>query len=237
MRKHFSAFKIRFLSASQKIALQEVLSLKSGSVIFCNAHVVVESSKDPLLLNALQKASCVIADGTPIAWLLSLKGHSTQRYSGPDFMMDVFRLKPHARHFFLGSTLEVLEKIKNRFEGNLVGYYSPPFGEFSESEIQKQIEIVNQAQPDFIWVGLGAPKQEKYVVEMASRTNQGVWLAVGAAFDFFAQTKPRAPQLVQKIGMEWAFRMLTEPRRLTKRYVTTNPRFIALATKELLFKS
>lgn len=94
--------------------------------------------------------------------------------------------------------------------------------------------MVEAFKPDFIWVGLGAPKQEKYVVEMARQSQQGVWLAVGAAFDFYAGTKPRAPKFLQYIGMEWAFRLLTEPRRLAPRYFRTNPVFLRMSFRELL---
>ncbi len=82
-------------------------------------------------------------------------------------------------------------------------------------------------------MGLGAPKQEYYVTEMASKASRGVWLAVGAAFDFYAGPKPRAPKTLQKMGLEWAFRLATEPRRLARRYLTSNPVFIELALKEL----
>ncbi|MDZ4676783.1 MAG: WecB/TagA/CpsF family glycosyltransferase [Oligoflexia bacterium] len=237
----FELFQIPFSTLSQKQTLgfliKESRKPKASSVILCNAHVVVESEWDQTLKELLQKATLVMSDGTPIAWLLQAKGQkNAQRYSGVDLMEDIFNEDPQGKHFFLGSTPEVIEKIKIKFKGQLAGTYSPPFAkEFSEEEKQKQLRLVQESGAHYVWVGLGAPKQERYVVQMAQHASQGVWFAVGAAFDFYAGVKPRAPRIVQKIGMEWAFRMMSEPRRLTKRYFSTNPVFIKLALQELLF--
>jgi N-acetylglucosaminyldiphosphoundecaprenol N-acetyl-beta-D-mannosaminyltransferase len=241
----FQIFGVKF-STLPRIELRESIIKCANenhgtSVVFANAHVVVESSRSQHLLNVISKADFVVPDGVPIAWVLKAKGQTqAQRYSGPDFMEDVFRDTPRRKHFFLGSTPDILDKIKLRFKGKseAAGFYSPPFSkEFSEEEKSKQLRLIENAGADFVWVGLGAPKQEKYVVEMASRASRGVWLAVGAAFDFYAGTKPRAPKALQSVGLEWAFRMATEPKRLTKRYLLTNPAFIKLAVNEVLKRS
>lgn len=233
-------FDIPFSARTQKDTLQAILDLarkpQGSSVLFCNAHVVVESEWSKELKALLNRATVVVPDGTPIAWVLNAKGRSeAQKYPGPDFMEDLLKADPQGRHFFLGSSLEVLEKIKSKFKGHLVGTYSPPFTrQFSDDELGRQLKLVEDSGADYIWIGLGAPKQERHAVEMASRASKGVWLAVGAAFDFYAGVKPRAPKFLQKIGMEWAFRAVTEPRRLGRRYLQTNPLFIKLAVKELL---
>ncbi|MBK9293000.1 MAG: WecB/TagA/CpsF family glycosyltransferase [Oligoflexia bacterium] len=227
-------FDLNFAKASQAELREFVLSLghqknMGSSIIFANAHVVVESDYDPEFKNTLQKASVLIADGKPLSWLLG-----TQRYSGPDFMSDFLEQAKDKRHFFIGSTQEVLNALSLKFKHLQIKTYSPPYEKtFSEQEKQRQIEMIKTFNADFIWVGLGAPKQEKYVVEMSTLCQTGVWLAVGAAFDFLSGNKPRAPKLLQDMGAEWVYRLITEPRRLGMRYLKTNPAFIALSLKEL----
>lgn len=240
-------FDLWFASSSKKEIREHILSLsdlpQASSVIFANAHVVVESHWNRQFQNTLQSSTFIVPDGVPIAWVLKNLPQAPpviERYSGPDLMVDIFKNYSHKKHFFLGSTPETLEKIKNRFKSEFgtepAGLYSPPFSSFfSEEEKAKQLELVNASGADFIWVGLGAPKQEKHVVEMSKLKNsRGVWLAVGAAFDFYAGQKPRAPETMQKMGMEWAFRLATDPKRLASRYLKTNPVFIQLALKEIL---
>lgn len=231
------AFDLNFLVANQDVARSQVLShaRKPGghSIVFANAHVVVETNQDPTFKKDLQKATMVFPDGTPIAWLLRAQGKPAVRYSGPDLMNDLLTEDSSHKHFLLGSTPEVLTKLQNRYGSKITGTFSPPFKkEFTEAEKDEHIERVRSAGADFIWVGLGAPKQEKYVLEMAARANHGVWLAVGAAFDFLSGEKRRAPQLLQKFGLEWAFRWANEPSRLTHRYLSTNPKFITLLARE-----
>ncbi len=253
-------FDLWFAAAAREQIKQHVARLAdtahASSVIFANAHVIVESHWNANFKETLQRANFIVPDGVPIAWILraiqkkSLKGKTEtapftiERYSGPDLMEDIFKAYPGKKHFFLGSTPETLEKIRSRFKleykTDVAGIYSPPFAsEFSEEEKRKQLEIVKSSGAEYVWVGLGAPKQEKHVIEMAERSNaarngKSVWLAVGAAFDFYGGQKPRAPKLMQNAGMEWAFRMASDPGRLASRYFKTNPVFIQLALKEIL---
>jgi N-acetylglucosaminyldiphosphoundecaprenol N-acetyl-beta-D-mannosaminyltransferase len=238
--KH-TVFGLEFSTLAQTQLRHEVIRSaelqRATSVIFANAHVVVEASREPALHELLRQVDIIVPDGMPVAWLLkSLGEKQTQRYSGPDFMVDTFKDTPQSRHFFLGSTEQTLEKIKNKFSGVAAGFYSPPFtrDEFSKEELQKQMTMIEESKADFIWVGLGAPKQEKYVAQMAAQARRGVWLAVGAAFDFYAETKPRAPRFLQAAGLEWAFRLASEPRRLAGRYLDTNPAFVKMALGEVL---
>ena len=241
--KRFPLFNLSFGSQTKKESLNEVMllaeNIRASSVIFANAHVVVEAERQLSYREVLASATLLVPDGVPIAWLMHSKGaKAAERYSGPDLMADLLT-SPHGlskRHFFLGSTSKNLALIKEKFKGTACGFYSPPFeeNEFSEDELLKQVNMIDASEADYIWVGLGAPKQERYVVKMASRSKKGVFLAVGAAFDFYAGVKPRAPVFLQKLGLEWAFRLASEPRRLTGRYLTTNPKFIRLALKELL---
>lgn len=236
-----SVFGLAFDVARRDAMLDHVIKLSreqpGASVIFANAHVVVEADKSARLKSAISRASVIIPDGVPIAWVLRAKGHKlAERYSGPDFMQDLFDADESATHFFLGSTPETLARMRRRFRGRAAGFYSPPFvaGEFTEKEKSCQLKMIEKVKPDFIWVGLGAPKQELYVTEMADKCRTGVWLGVGAAFDFYGGPKPRAPRWVQGVGLEWAFRLAVEPRRLGPRYLKTNPVFVKLALRELL---
>jgi len=229
-----------FFSGSRK-KVREIIedfgnSAQSTSVVFANAHVVVEANHDSHFRDLLNSASLVVPDGVPITWVMHFLGlKEAERYSGPDLMEDLFLQTKDKRHFFLGSSPTVLEGIKNRFQGLACGFYSPPFAaQFSEEEKEKQIDLIEKANADYIWVGLGAPKQEKYVVDMSKKSKKGVWLAVGAAFDFYGGNKARAPKALQNMGLEWAFRMFTEPRRLAIRYFKTNPVFMGLAIREIL---
>jgi N-acetylglucosaminyldiphosphoundecaprenol N-acetyl-beta-D-mannosaminyltransferase len=237
---NFSIFGFSFCAAPRNVILEQIRAMagsnRACSVIFANAHVVVEAHRNPRLRSAVNSASMVVPDGVPIAWVLKVKGQKdAARYSGPDLMQDIFHAGGGS-HFFLGSTPATLDGIRRKFKGHAVGFYSPPFSDngFSKEELAKQLEMIEKAKPDFVWVGLGATKQEYYVTEMASKASGGVWLGVGAAFDFYAGPKPRAPKLLQNMGLEWAFRLATEPRRLAMRYLTTNPAFVKLALLELL---
>lgn len=226
-------FDLSFAVASKEsvraYAAQLCEAQKPSSIIFANAHVVVEAKNKPRFKSQLQKASLLIADGKPLAWLLN-----TERYSGPDFMLDFINQTKNKKHFFIGATPEVLEKLKTKFKDLQCQVYAPPFTqEFSHEEKTKHIKLIKDFGADFIWVGLGAPKQEQYAIEMAIEAQKGVWLAVGAAFDFISGNKKRAPLWMQSAGLEWAFRFATEPRRLALRYIKTNPAFMSMALKEL----
>jgi N-acetylglucosaminyldiphosphoundecaprenol N-acetyl-beta-D-mannosaminyltransferase len=239
MSETVELFGLPFFAGSKESCRQAIKGLalagKGQSVVFANAHVVVESNLDSNFKKTLNGTSLIVPDGTPIAWVLHhLNYKEAERYSGPDLMEDLFEETKDKKHFFLGSSEQVLHKIKEKFNGQAAGFYSPPFSlEFSDEELQKQINLVDASGADYIWVGLGAPKQEKYVVKQAMRAKGGVWCAVGAAFDFYSETKPRAPVRLQSLGLEWAYRMFTEPRRLAIRYLKTNPLFIKLALVEM----
>jgi N-acetylglucosaminyldiphosphoundecaprenol N-acetyl-beta-D-mannosaminyltransferase len=239
MEENSLLFGLPFFTGSKEEVRRKIISLAQngtgGSVLFANAHVVVEASQNTPLKKTLLQANLIVPDGVPITWVMKVRGSKTaQRYSGPDLMEDLLSMTRENKHFFLGSSPEVLEQIKLKIPGQEAGFYSPPFETiFSENELTKQIDLIKKANPDYVWVGLGAPKQEKYVVEMAKRCPKVVWLAVGAAFDFYSGNKTRAPKAIQNVGLEWAYRLVTEPRRLAKRYFKTNPIFIKLALEEI----
>lgn len=161
-----------------------------------------------------------------------------QRVPGPDLMIRIFKESREKgyRHYFYGSTEKTLEMLKKRLlDGypwlNIAGMYSPPFRQLTDNEDLEIVKQINAAEPDFIWVALGAPKQEKWMYQHKNKLN-GVMLGVGAAFDFSAGTVKRAPKWMQECCLEWMYRILQDPVRLIPRYFTTNFTFLWLSGKE-----
>ena len=142
------------------------------------------------------------------------------------------------RHYFYGGSPRALEqlvsRLSQRYPGLVVaGYRSPPFRPLTEEEDEADIAAINETRPDFVWVGLGMPKQEKWMLSHVGRVQAAALIGVGAAFDFHAGTKPRAPRWMQRSGLEWLFRLVSEPRRLAHRYMIDNAIFVTHAFRQL----
>jgi N-acetylglucosaminyldiphosphoundecaprenol N-acetyl-beta-D-mannosaminyltransferase len=171
----------------------------------------------------------------PLVWLLKSAGHGgAERVCGPDLMLRVIEdgCRRGYRHFLYGSRPETLRRLEanlvRRFPAlRLVGSYSPPFAPFTADEEERTRAMINASGADIVWVGLGAPKQERWMAANRAFLEAPVLAGVGAAFDFHAGTVRQAPGVLQRSGLEWFFRLCTEPRRLWRRYLTTNPRFVA----------
>jgi len=163
----------------------------------------------------------------PLVWYGRLKGMQPERVCGPDTMLAVLdraRLDG-ARHFFYGGAPGVAEQLaremQHRFVGlQLAGVYCPPFRALTDAETADIVETIDASGADFVWVGLGSPKQDLWMQHMQPRLRASVLLGVGAAFDFHAGLKARAPRWMQRTGLEWTHRLLSEPRRLAGRYMT-----------------
>ena len=158
-----------------------------------------------------------------------------QRTTGPDYMGEIFKVSVEKgyKHFFYGSSEETIEKLRKelteRYPGiDIVGMYSPPFRELTKEEDKEAIEMINKTDPDFVWVGLGAPKQERWMYKHQNKI-KGLMVGVGAGFDYFAGNINRAPMWMQKMNLEWLYRLIQEPRRLFKKYLVTNTKFIIRA--------
>jgi N-acetylglucosaminyldiphosphoundecaprenol N-acetyl-beta-D-mannosaminyltransferase len=204
-------------------------------VHFCALHTLIEASKDPLLLDVLNQAGIVAPDGAPLLWLGRAQGRRLQRVSGPDVMLALLDCTrgQGARHFFYGSTPGVLNDLVGSLQSKLpgvqiAGTLSPPFRPLSEAEVEEISATINAAAPDYVWVGLGSPKQDRWLARFRPLLEAPVLLAVGAAFDFHSGRLQRAPSWAQRAGLEWAFRILSEPRRLTGRYVISAARLALL---------
>ena len=174
-----------------------------------------------------------IPDGGPLSTVGQKRGHKNmERTTGPSLMGEIFEIsaKKGYRHYFYGSKEEILEllyqKLTNNYPGiQIAGMYSPPFRPLTEEEDKAIIERINETKPDFVWVGLGAPKQEKWMAAHQGKID-GLMLGVGAGFDYYAENIKRAPMWMQKHNLEWVYRLVQDPKRLFKRYWSTNTKFI-----------
>jgi len=210
-------------------------------VCVCPAHSLTDGVWSPEHRAALRGADLNTADGVPVVWALRLLGHpAASRVYGPDLMLDLLAAAERAgwRVAFYGGRPErlapLLEAAARRFPGLTVAFAeSPPFRPLRPAEDAALVERLGRARPDLVWVGLGAPKQERWMARHVGRV-PGVLLGVGAAFDQLAGAAPRAPKPLQNMGLEWAFRLLREPRRLGWRYARANPTYAALVGAQVV---
>ena len=197
-------------------------------------HGVMECQRDEKLRAIYNRAGMVTPDGMPLVWLSRLSGRQgVDRVYGPDLMLACCEESVNRgyRHYLYGGGPGVAdllaERLARRFPGLIIsGAWCPPFRPLSASEQLGVISRINAARPDIVWVGLGTPKQERSMAEFRESLQAPVLIAVGAAFDFHAGLKPQAPRWMQRNGLEWLFRLLTEPRRLWRRYLVYNPLFL-----------
>lgn len=213
------------------------------AVHFCNAYNVALARSDPEYARLLARADIVFSDGVPITWVgrrayPELAGN-WQRVYGPDVMRMVLdRSGPDGpRHYLLGGTPQTLTELEIRIaarhpEAVVAGAESPPFRHATESELRDRDQRIRESGASIVWVGLGTPRQDAEVRRLADSLPVTA-MAVGAAFDFLAGTKPQAPAWLQRAGLEWAFRLGSEPRRLGRRYVWGNSVFAAEAARTL----
>ena len=205
------------------------------------AHGVMDCQYQPELREIFNKSGLTTPDGMAIVWLLKLRGfHHVSRVYGPDLMLAVCNHSPAMgyRHFLYGGNPNVPEalafNLQSRFPGlNIVGTYSPPFHPLTIEEDSKIVEMINYAQPDVVWVGLSTPKQELWMAEHSGKINAPVMIGVGAAFDFLSGNKKQAPRWIQRNGLEWLYRLYTEPARLWRRYIQY-PVFVILVLAQLM---
>jgi N-acetylglucosaminyldiphosphoundecaprenol N-acetyl-beta-D-mannosaminyltransferase len=205
------------------------------------AHAVMDAYQDPELRPIFNHSGLTTPDGMAIVWLLKLRGYrDVSRVYGPDLMLETCRagLEFGYRHFLYGGAEGVAtalaDKLRARFPGlQVVGTHTPPFRELTEEEDQAVVDKINAARPDIVWVGLSTPKQERWMAAHLGRIETPVMIGVGAAFDFLSGKKPQAPRWAQRSGLEWLFRLASEPRRLWPRY-RQYPKFVLLALGQWL---
>lgn len=213
---------------------------ESKSVFLTNVHSLITARSRHDFGDALSNADLVIPDGAPVAFMMRAHGsREQQRVSGPDLMLEYCRTAEESSPsvFLYGGSPATLECLRKRLSCwfpalRIAGQISPPFRPLTESEEERDVDIINRSGAGVIWVGLGCPKQELWIHNHRGRIH-GVMIGVGAAFDFHAGTVRRAPLWMQHSGLEWVHRLLSEPKRLWRRYLVTNTVFIVLAVIQI----
>ncbi len=213
---------------------------------FCNAYNVALARSDPEYRGLINQGDYIFSDGVPITWVGKRvrpdMSHDWERVYGPDVMQGVFAqsTQEQPRHYLVGGSPEVLEALQRSLaqrypEAHVVGAESPPFRPATADELRERDSRIADSGATVVWIGLGTPRHD-YEAARLARHLPVVAIGVGAAFDFLSGTKPQAPLWMQKSGTEWLFRLASEPRRLTKRYVWGNSVFILEAARTLRSK-
>lgn len=211
-----------------------VKNIHHNYIVVANADTIIQSSRNLEMQEAVNASSLSIPDGFPLLVMQRLNGKPLKKRAyGPDLMKEFLKISEEKRysHFFYGATKETLaaltKKLKVLFpEIRISGAYSPPFRPLTPEEDKVIIEMINKAAPDVLWIGIGCPKQELWMCQHSKKLNIPVMAGVGAAFDFLAGTKPQAPPWIRDNGFEWLFRLVTEPKRLWRRYLINYPLFV-----------
>lgn len=206
-----------------------------GYICVAATHTVMVCDEDPELREAVLNSSLTVPDGQPLVWAMNaLGGDLSQRVYGPELMARYCeRAAASSVKMYLyggrnqGALVQLALNLRQRFPGvKIVGGYSPPFRDMTDEEEDAIVKEINRSRADVVWVGVGAPKQEKWMAAMRGHVEAPVMIGVGAAFDFHAGLVPQAPNWMQSAGLEWLFRLAHEPRRLWRRYARYNPRFV-----------
>lgn len=214
-----------------------------GYVAVTGVHGVSEAQDDPEFRRMLNNALLCTPDGMPMVWMGRLQGHrAISRVYGPDLMLNICEHSAAAgfTHFLYGGAEGVADRLadtlRKRFPGlQIRGTYTPPFRSLNDEELAGLQKRVAATKPDFFWVGLSTPKQERFMAEhLGVLPDTKILLGVGAAFDLLTGRVRQAPRWMQRTGLEWLFRLTQEPRRLARRYVVNNPLFVARAAAQLI---
>ena len=212
---------------------KNLLKIKGDYICVSNVHTTVISYKDASYCAIQNGGLMAIPDGGPLSSVGRKRGYKNmERTTGPSLMGEVFEISMEKgyRHYFYGSTEETLKTLKHNLlkrypKLQIVGMYSPPFQPVTSKENEEIIDKINKTNPDFVWIGLGAPKQEKWMADHQGLID-GLMIGVGAGFDYYAENIRRAPEWMQKRNLEWLYRLIQDPKRLLKRYMYTNSCFI-----------
>jgi N-acetylglucosaminyldiphosphoundecaprenol N-acetyl-beta-D-mannosaminyltransferase len=214
-----------------------------GWVCAAAVHAVMVAQDDPEMRRALTDSVITVPDGMPIVWAANMLGeHLPNRVYGPELMRRYCdRSAERGHRVWLyggrdqGALVQLALSLRRKHPGiKIVGGYSPPFRPLTDEEDDAIAAQINEARPDVLWVGIGVPKQEKWIMRVRERVEVPVMCAVGAAFDFHAGRVSQAPQWMQERGLEWTYRIAQEPRRLLPRYLSTNTRFTLSFARQYL---
>lgn len=225
-----------FLTSLESLAI----AYASSYVCVANVHMLIEGYRDPVFQEIINNADLATPDGMPLAKAMKwLYGIQQDRVAGMDLMSDLIEISAQKKLsiYLYGSTdevlLKVIQKASDDFHNiNICGAYSPPFRKLTNQEKETIIEQINNTNPNFVFVALGCPKQEKWMAEHRGKINSCM-IGLGGAFEVYAEVKNRAPLWMQKASLEWLYRLIQDPKRLWKRYFYTNSLFIVLLLKQL----
>jgi N-acetylglucosaminyldiphosphoundecaprenol N-acetyl-beta-D-mannosaminyltransferase len=220
---------------------ERILQRRQGYICCAASHSVMACYRDPSLRRLFNRSAMTAPDGMPLVWLARLRGYRhVRRVYGPDLMLAICEggQARGYRHFLYGGDRGVVDELasslRTRFRDlQIVGTVSPPIGRPTQEEDAQAIAAINDARADIVWVGLSTPKQERWMAEHLGRIEAPILIGVGAAFDFLSGTKPQAPRWMQRSGLEWLFRLASEPRRLWPRY-REYPLFLILVAAQMI---
>lgn len=221
------------------VMIEKELKNKNGNYIcVSNVHTTVMAYENTYYRKIQNESFMSLPDGKPLSVICKKRGYkNTERVTGPDLMGEIFGISEEEEytHYFYGSTEETLTKLKKKLyekypKLKIEGMYAPPFLESAGEENAEIISNINGISPDFLWVGLGAPKQEIWMYKHRNKINS-LMIGVGAGFDYYAGNIKRAPKWMQNLSLEWLYRLIQDPKRLLKRYFRTNFKFILYIRK------
>lgn len=230
------------INSACEIIEQWIINRERTYICIAPVSTIVDCQTNKEYLKIVNNAGMITPDGMPLAWLGKLRGDKDiQRTYGPDLMLTLCGIsqKKGYKHYLYGgtgNTCQLLEGIlKKQFPNlDIVGSFSPPYRPIHTEENAEIIEEINRANPDILWVGLGSPKQDFWMSRHREKLNVPVMIGIGAAFDFLSGNKKQAPKWMRDNGLEWLFRLISEPRRLWKRYIVGNSLFLYLIYKEFI---
>lgn len=229
------------MTAAVRLITKAVTSRTRGYICLTGVHGVMEAQRDPDFRNVLSHAALVLPDGMPTVWMGHLQGlQDMRRVFGPDLMLAVMAHRDLAScsHFLFGGAPGVAHELCIRVKQRLptvqiAGYYTPPFRPLTTAEELHLSTLLHKARPDIMWIGLSTPKQERFMADYLPQLSTTLMIGVGAAFDFHTGRLKDSPGWVKSLGMQWAHRLLQEPRRLWRRYLYNNSSFILRASLQL----
>ena len=240
-RKHTNLNDLAFMPGTLGTLATEVLSDHSSNANcyhLVNAYTIVEAFKNEDLYQILMKDT-LLCDGKPLSYFLGKKNQGIQQIRGADFMREVLlRSDNTGRHYFLGSTEEVLANLIKAVQRlnpkvNIAGFHSPAFQIDYQALIPAWVNLIRESEASIVWIGLGTPKQD-FVSHEISKLISGNILAVGAAFDYLAGNVSESPKIFQLLYLEWLWRLMKEPRRLVGRYIIGNTKFIHILMQQII---
>ena len=239
-----------YASAVEWILEHAIDRSRTYAVEAANTHVAALARTDKDFGAAMQQFDLICPDGMPLVWVLNAQLSTaeklTERVYGPTLMLETLQATDgkgdEFKHFLLGGKQSTLDRLTRNFAERfskvcIAATHSPPFGEWPENEFEIIAEKIRNSGANLIWVGLGCPKQEQWIATNKHRLPAGVYFGIGAAFAFHAGEVQQAPPLIQRFGLEWAYRVAMEPRRLFKRYFTYNSLFIYHLLRDRIFSA